>query len=85
MHLSVIGNSYVGTINSSLFRRLGHPVVNTDLNGDVVDMINRGEATIHKDSLQNLVEVDTGEDIPFTVTGERAEGFLLDRALLDPA
>mgnify|MGYP000259316043 CR=1 FL=1 len=56
MRLSVIGSGYVGTTIASCFAKLGHEVVNVEIDKDIVESINAGNAPIHEDGLSELVE-----------------------------
>ncbi|TKX71844.1 nucleotide sugar dehydrogenase [Halorubrum sp. GN11GM_10-3_MGM] len=60
--LSVIGSGYVGTTIAACFADLGHEVVNIDIDQEIVDAINDGEAPIHEDGLAELVADHAGPD-----------------------
>jgi UDPglucose 6-dehydrogenase len=62
MHLSVIGSGYVGSTIAGCFADFGHEVVNVDLDEDLVDAINSGEAPIHEEGLPEFVEMHAGSD-----------------------
>lgn len=62
MQLSVIGSGYVGTTIAACFADLGHEVVNVDVDQEIVDTINDGEAPIHEDGLPELVKAHAGPD-----------------------
>ena len=62
MRVSIIGSGYVGTTVAACFARLGHEVVNIDVDRDVVDTINDGTAPIHEDGLAELVAEHAGPD-----------------------
>ncbi|KPN29294.1 UDP-glucose 6-dehydrogenase AglM [Halolamina pelagica] len=62
MHLSVVGSGYVGTTIAACFADLGHDVVNVDIDEEIVDAINAGEAPIHEDGLPELLEKHAGSN-----------------------
>ncbi|MDL0138931.1 UDP-glucose 6-dehydrogenase AglM [Halobacterium salinarum] len=62
MHLSVVGSGYVGTTIAACFADLGHDVVNIDIDQNIVDAINAGEAPIHEDGLPELLKEHAGDD-----------------------
>jgi UDPglucose 6-dehydrogenase len=55
MRISVIGSGYVGTTLASCLAELGHEVVNVDIDEEIVETLNRGEAPIHEERLPELV------------------------------
>ncbi len=55
MKLSIVGSGYVGTTIAACFADLGHEVVNIDIDQEIVDRINAGEAPIHEPGLDELV------------------------------
>ncbi len=62
MNVSIVGSGYVGTTVAACFADLGHSVVNVDIDQDIVDTINSGEAPIHEEGLPELVADHAGED-----------------------
>ena len=62
MDVSIIGSGYVGTTVAACFADLGHEVVNVDVDREIVDAINDGEAPIHEDGLAELVADHAGPD-----------------------
>jgi len=60
MQISVIGSGYVGTTIAACFAELGHDVVNIDIDEDIVETINQGDAPIHEDRLPELVNRHAG-------------------------
>ena len=60
MDVSIIGSGYVGTTVAACFADLGHEVVNVDVDQEIVDAINAGEAPIHEDGLAELVADHAG-------------------------
>ncbi|MDB2293260.1 UDP-glucose 6-dehydrogenase AglM [Halorubrum ezzemoulense] len=62
MRVSIIGSGYVGTTVAACFADLGHEVVNVDVDQEIVDAINDGEAPIHEDGLAELVADHAGPD-----------------------
>jgi UDPglucose 6-dehydrogenase len=61
MLLSVVGSGYVGTTIAACFADLGHDVINIDIDRDIVDAINAGEAPIHEDGLAELLTKHAGD------------------------
>jgi UDPglucose 6-dehydrogenase len=55
MHVSVVGSGYIGTTIAAWFAELGHEVTNVDIDEDVVEAINAGEAPIHEPGLDDLI------------------------------
>jgi UDPglucose 6-dehydrogenase len=53
--ISIVGSGYVGTTIAACFADLGHGVVNVDIDEDVVDAINSGEAPIHEPGLAERI------------------------------
>jgi UDPglucose 6-dehydrogenase len=62
MRISVIGSGYVGTTIAACFAELGHDVVNVDIDEDIVETVNHGNAPIHEDRLPELVNRHAGPD-----------------------
>ncbi|TKX47235.1 UDP-glucose/GDP-mannose dehydrogenase family protein [Halorubrum sp. SD690R] len=62
MRLSIIGSGYVGTTVAACFADLGHEVVNVDVDEDVVEIINDGNAPIHEEGLPELVTRHAGPE-----------------------
>ncbi|MFB6283488.1 MAG: nucleotide sugar dehydrogenase [Halobacteria archaeon] len=66
MDISIIGSGYVGTTVAACLSELGHDVVNVDVDESVVETINRGEAPIHEDGLDGLIEKNAGDRLRAT-------------------
>jgi UDPglucose 6-dehydrogenase len=62
MRVSIVGSGYVGTTIAACFADLGHEVVNIDIDQEIVDTINAGEAPIHEDGLPDLLQKHAGDD-----------------------
>ncbi|SDY74289.1 UDP-glucose 6-dehydrogenase AglM [Halopenitus persicus] len=62
MQLSVVGSGYVGTTIAACFADLGHNVVNIDIDQEIVDTINDGEAPIHEDGLAEMIAKHAGPE-----------------------
>jgi UDPglucose 6-dehydrogenase len=55
MNVSIVGSGYVGTTVAACLADLGHDVVNVEIDEDVVDAINAGEAPIHETGLEERI------------------------------
>ena len=66
MDVSVVGSGYVGTTVAACLADLGHAVTNIDIDRDVVDSINAGEAPIHEPGLDELLDEHGGERLRAT-------------------
>ena len=66
MKLSIIGSGYVGTTLAACLADLGHTVVCVDVDEDIVDRLNAGEAPIHEPGLSDLVATYAGERLRAT-------------------
>ena len=73
MRLSVIGGGYVGTTIAACFADVGHEIINVDIDQDVVDTINAGEAPAHEDGLPDFLTKHTGDDGRLRATTEYDE------------
>ncbi|ELZ52535.1 nucleotide sugar dehydrogenase [Halorubrum hochstenium ATCC 700873] len=62
MRLSIIGSGYVGTTVAACFADLGHDVVNVDIDEEIVETINAGDAPIHEAGLDDLIASHAGPD-----------------------
>ena len=56
MRVSVFGLGYVGCVTASCLARAGHSVVGVDVNGQKVEMINRGQSPIVEAGLGDLLK-----------------------------
>jgi UDPglucose 6-dehydrogenase len=66
VNISIVGSGYVGTTIAACFADLGHTVVNVDIDADVVDSINDGEAPIHEPGLEERIEAHAGGNLRAT-------------------
>ena len=66
MDVSIVGSGYVGTTVAACLADLGHDVVNVDIDGSVVDALNRGETPIHEPGLDALVSAYGGSRLRAT-------------------
>ena len=56
MRISVIGTGYVGIVSGACFSEIGHDCLCVDVDQGKVDRINRGEAPIHENGLDELLQ-----------------------------
>ncbi|MEM4780911.1 MAG: UDP-glucose 6-dehydrogenase AglM [Halalkalicoccus sp.] len=61
MNVAVVGSGYVGTTIAACFADLGHEVTAVDIDEEIVERLNRGEASIHEPGLDELLEAHVGE------------------------
>ncbi len=61
MHVSIVGSGYVGTTIAACLAEVGHDVLNVEIDPEVVDQLNAGEAPIHEPGLAALI-ADHGGD-----------------------
>jgi len=66
MDVSIVGSGYVGTTVAACLADLGHDVTAIDVDEDVVDAIERGEAPIHEPGLDPLVSAWAGKRLHAT-------------------
>ena len=66
MELSIVGSGYVGTTVAACFADLGHSVTNIDIDRDIVERINDGDAPIHEPGLDELVAKYGGDRLRAT-------------------
>ncbi|WP_255168327.1 UDP-glucose 6-dehydrogenase AglM [Natrononativus amylolyticus] len=66
MNVSIIGSGYVGTTIAACLAELGHDVVNVEINEEVVDAINAGEAPIHEPGLAERIAEHAGTTLRAT-------------------
>ena len=74
MRLSIVGSGYVGTTIAACFADLGHDVVAVDIDEDVVNRLNRGEAPIHESGLSELVAEHAGDRLRATTEFDAVAG-----------
>ena len=60
MNVSIVGSGYVGTTIAACLADLGHEVVNVEIDPDVVDAINAGDAPIHEPGLEERIADHAG-------------------------
>ena len=60
MRISVIGTGYVGLVSGACFAEIGHDCVCVDVDASKVERINRGEAPIHENGLDALLQRHIG-------------------------
>jgi UDPglucose 6-dehydrogenase len=74
VRISVFGAGYVGLVTGACFAELGHDVVVRDILADRIDALGRGQAPIHEEGLEELLERNR-ERLAFTTeVGEAVEG-----------
>ncbi|RQH01744.1 UDP-glucose 6-dehydrogenase AglM [Natrarchaeobius oligotrophus] len=66
MQVSIVGSGYVGTTVAACLADLGHDVVNVEIDEDVVDAINAGEAPIHESGLEERIAEHAGSRLRAT-------------------
>jgi UDPglucose 6-dehydrogenase/GDP-mannose 6-dehydrogenase len=60
MKVAIIGTGYVGLVSGVCLAEKGHDVTCVDIDADKVAMINRGEAPIHEEGLDELLQKNVG-------------------------
>jgi UDPglucose 6-dehydrogenase len=66
MQVSIVGSGYVGTTLAACLAEMGHEVVNIDVDADVVERINAGEAPIHEPGLAERIATHAGDRLRAT-------------------
>ena len=66
MHVSVVGSGYVGSTIAAVFAEWGHEVTAVDVDEDIVEAINSGEAPIHEPGLAERVAEHGGNRLRAT-------------------
>ena len=66
MHVSIVGSGYVGTTVAACLADLGHDVVNVEIDQEIVDTINAGEAPIHESGLEERIAEHAGTNLRAT-------------------
>ncbi|TYT60379.1 UDP-glucose 6-dehydrogenase AglM [Natrialba swarupiae] len=66
MNVSIVGSGYVGTTVAACLADLGHDVVNVEIDTDVVETINAGEAPIHEPGLAERIAEHAGSRLRAT-------------------
>jgi UDPglucose 6-dehydrogenase len=75
--IGVIGVGWVGLVTAACFAEVGHPVVARDILAEKVEILSRGETTIHEPGLEELL-AKNAERLTFTTEMSR----VLDSARL---
>jgi Predicted UDP-glucose 6-dehydrogenase len=68
MHITVIGSGYVGTTIAACLADLGHTVTAIDIDEEIVDSLNAGQAPISEPGLDELLAKHTGERLTATTS-----------------
>ncbi|APX96846.1 UDP-glucose 6-dehydrogenase AglM [Natronorubrum daqingense] len=66
MHVSIVGSGYVGTTVAACLADLGHEVVNVEIDEEIVETINAGEAPIHESGLEERIAEHAGANLRAT-------------------
>ncbi|SDR12556.1 UDP-glucose 6-dehydrogenase AglM [Natronobacterium texcoconense] len=66
MNVSIVGSGYVGTTVAACLADLGHEVVNVEIDEDVVETINAGDAPIHESGLEQRIADHAGTNLRAT-------------------
>ncbi|MGQ3410861.1 UDP-glucose 6-dehydrogenase AglM [Natrinema sp. LN54] len=66
MNVSIVGSGYVGTTVAACLADLGHDVINIEIDEDIVDAINAGEAPIHESGLAERIAEHAGTNLRAT-------------------
>ncbi len=66
MEIGVIGTGYVGLIQSVGLAELGHNVVGIEIDKEKIKNLNKGEATIYEDKLEELLKKNIGKNLIFS-------------------
>ena len=66
MNVSIVGSGYVGTTVAACLADLGHTVINIEIDEDIVDAINAGEAPIHESGLEERIATHAGTNLRAT-------------------
>src|SRR3954470_16368711 len=66
LNVSIIGCGYVGLVTGVCLADKGHDVTCVDIDRTKVDRINRGEAPIHEDGLEELLRKHAGKSLRAT-------------------
>ena len=72
MKVAIIGTGYVGLVSGVCLAEKGHDVTCVDIDAAKVDRINRGDAPIHEDRLQELLQRNVGTRLRATLDLEAA-------------
>ncbi|WP_254524741.1 UDP-glucose 6-dehydrogenase AglM [Natrinema caseinilyticum] len=66
MNVSIVGSGYVGTTVAACLADLGHDVLNVEIDADIVDSINAGDAPIHESGLEERIATHAGTSLRAT-------------------
>ena len=66
MNVSIVGSGYVGTTVAACLADLGHEVVNVEIDEEIVETINAGEAPIHESGLEERIAEHAGSRLRAT-------------------
>jgi UDPglucose 6-dehydrogenase len=72
--IGVIGVGWVGLVTAACFAELGHPVIARDILPEKVEMLSRGETTIHEPGLGELLKRNAERLMFTTDMGELLAG-----------
>ena len=72
MRISVIGTGYVGLVSGVCFAEVGHDCICVDVDAGKVKRINRGEAPIHENGLDEILRRHVGTRLRATTDLRRA-------------
>ncbi|GAB7018182.1 UDP-glucose 6-dehydrogenase AglM [Halostagnicola bangensis] len=66
MKISIIGSGYVGTTIAACLADIGHDVINVEIDEEIVESINAGDAPIHEPGLQERIAEHAGSRLRAT-------------------
>ncbi|MDJ1430895.1 UDP-glucose 6-dehydrogenase AglM [Halostagnicola sp. A-GB9-2] len=66
MKISIIGSGYVGTTIAACLADIGHDVINVEIDEEIVESINAGDAPIHEPGLQERIAEHAGSRLQAT-------------------
>lgn len=72
MNVSIVGSGYVGTTVAACLADLGHDVINIEIDEDIVEAINAGEAPIHESGLAERIAEHAGTSLRATTEYDAA-------------
>jgi UDPglucose 6-dehydrogenase len=72
MRISIIGTGYVGLVSGACFAEIGHDVECVDIDPGKVERINRGDAPIHENGLDEMLKRLVGKKLRATTDLEAA-------------
>jgi UDPglucose 6-dehydrogenase len=68
MKITMIGTGYVGLVTGACFANSGNTVTCTDINQDVIDLLNDGKLPIYEPSLEEMVHKNVDDQRLFFTT-----------------